>query len=354
MFGYDEGRSRAELLPVLEVRKLTKVVDSERVALASVDLSVRPGQIKGLISSNSFTVKTLFELIVGLKSADAGTIFSGSSDSPEVDDSQRAKFGFLPEQILMPYGMNGFEYLRLMTDLSGMDREQSSSQIASIAERLGIGEVLGSKCSELHASERRLLALAGAGVHSPELLLLDEPTKEMDVFAEGRVKDFLKSITEAGGAILITSREMGVIEKLAKDLVVFSESRVVYDGPISLIGGFGSRNVLTVQIEGLHGRFESALAAPLAGGILSFRFDGDQYSVIFDEALLLTEMLRIVLEAAEESGVILRNVGLQAQDLDEAVRKILINAPVQGKALYSSLELDGQPVRELPSGKDIE
>lgn len=351
MFGYDEGRSRTES-PILAVRKLTKVVDSERVALSSVDLSVRSGQIKGLIASNTFTVKTLFELVVGLKSPDAGIISSGGNDAPNIGRGERAKFGFLPEQILMPRGMNGLEYLRLMSDLSGMNREESSLQVASISERLGIGGVLGSKCSELHVFERRLLALAGASIHSPELLLLDEPIKEMDIFAEGRVKDFLKSIAEAGGAILIASREMGVIEKLAQDLVVFSESHVVYDGPISLVRGFGSRNVLMVQIDGLHGHFESALEAPLADGILSFRFDGDQYLVIFDEALLLTEMLRVVLEAAEESGVILRSVSLQAQDLDEAVRKILVNAPVQGQSLYSSLEVDSQPARELPSGKD--
>ena len=176
----------------------------------------------------------------------------------------------------------------------------------------------------------------------------------MDVFAEGRVKGFLKSIAEAGGAILIASREMGVIEKLAEDLVVFSESHIAYDGPISLVRGFGSRNVLMVQIDGLHGHFESALEAPIADGILSFRFDGDQYVIIFDEALLLTEMLRVVLEAAEESGVILRNVNLQTQELDESVRKILVNAPVQRKSLYSSLEVDSQPARELPSGKDTE
>ena len=76
MFGYGEGHSGAEA-PVLQAAKLTKVVDSERVALSSVDLIVRSGEIKGLIASNPFTVKTLFELILGLKSPDAGTIFSG-------------------------------------------------------------------------------------------------------------------------------------------------------------------------------------------------------------------------------------------------------------------------------------
>ena len=75
MSGYGEGQSRAGS-PVLEAEKLTKVVDSERVALSSVDLIVRSGEIKGFIASDPLTVKTLFELVLGLKSPDSGTIFS--------------------------------------------------------------------------------------------------------------------------------------------------------------------------------------------------------------------------------------------------------------------------------------
>ncbi len=353
MFGHDEGGNRGQP-PVLAAMKLTKVIASGQVALSSVDLAVRSGQIKGLIASNNFTVKTLFELIVGLKSPDAGMIVSGSEDAIKIDRNRPAKFGFLPEKISIPNGMTGLEYLRLMSDLSGMSREESSLHIASNAERLGIGSTLGLRCNSLDISQRRLLALAGATIHGPEVILLDEPIKDMDVFAEGRVLDFLESSADAGAAILFTSREMSVFGKLAQDLAVFSESHVVYDGPISLVSGFGSRNVLMVQIDGLHSRFESALQTPVADDILSFRFDGDQYVIIFDEALFLTEMLRVILAASEESGVILRSVGLERQDLGGAVRKILINAPVQGVSPLRSPELDYQPTRELLSGKDVE
>ena len=353
MSGYGEGRSRAGS-PVLEAEKLTKVVDSERVALSSVDLVVRSGEIKGLIASNSFTVKTLFELILGLKSPDAGTIFGGGDDGLKTEQSPQTQFGFLPEEIHIPDRMSGLEYLRLMANLSGMNREEALSQIASVTERLGIGATLGLKCGSLHIPERRLLALAGATIHSPELLLLDEPIKEMDVFAEGRVKDFLKSTADAGSAILITSREMGAIEKLAQDLVVFSESHVVYDGPMSLVRRFSGRNVLAVEIDGLHGHFESALEGPVADGILSFRFDGDRYVIRFDEAMFLTEMLRIILEAAEESGVILCGVSLQTEDLGEAVRNILINAPVRGRSQPSLPDLGTEPTKELPAAKDTD
>jgi len=353
MSGYGEGQSRAGS-PVLEAEKLTKVVDSERVALSSVDLVVRSGEIKGLIASNSFTVKTLFELILGLKSPDAGTIFGGGDDGLKTEQSPQTQFGFLPEEIHIPDRMSGLEYLRLMANLSGMNREEALSQIASVTERLGIGATLGLKCGSLHIPERRLLALAGATIHSPELLLLDEPIKEMDVFAEGRVKDFLKSTADAGSAILITSREMGAIEKLAQDLVVFSESHVVYDGPMSLVRRFSGKNVLAVEIDGLHGHFESALEGPVADGILSFRFDGDRYVIRFDEAMFLTEMLRIILEAAEESGVILCGVSLQTEDLGEAVRNILINAPVRGRSQPSLADLGTEPTKELPAAKDTD
>ena len=353
MSGYGEGQSRAGS-PVLEAEKLTKVVDSERVALSSVDLVVRSGEIKGLIASNSFTVKTLFELILGLKSPDAGTIFGGGDDGLKTEQSPQTQFGFLPEEIHIPDRMSGLEYLRLMANLSGMNREEALSQIASVTARLGIGATLGLKCGSLHIPERRLLALAGATIHSPELLLLDEPIKERDVFAEGRGKDFLKSTADAGSAILITSREMGAIEKLAQDLVVFSESHVVYDGPMSLVRRFSGRNVLAVEIDGLHGHFESALEGPVADGILSFRFDGDRYVIRFDEAMFLTEMLRIILEAAEESGVILCGVSLQTEDLGEAVRNILINAPVRGRSQPSLADLGTEPTKELPAAKDTD
>ena len=353
MFGYGEGRSRAES-PVLEAAKLTKVVDSERVALSSVDLIVRSGEIKGLIASDPLTVKTLFELVLGLKSPDSGTIFSGGDDGSKTEQGPQTRFGFLPEEIHIPGRMSGLEYLQLMTDLSGMDRWEALSQIASVTERLGIGATLGLKCGSLHISQRRLLALAGATIHSPELLLLDEPLKEMDVFAEGRVKDFLKSNADAGSAILITSREMGVIERLAQDLVVFAESQVVYDGPMSLVRRFAGGNVLVVEIDGMHGHFESALEGPVADGILSFRFDGERYVVRFDEAMFLTEMLRIILEAAEESGVILCGVSLQTEDLGEAVRNILISAPVRGRSQSLLPELGSEPTKELPAGKDTD
>ena len=353
MFGYGEGRSGAES-PVLEAAKLTKVVDSERVALSSVDLVVRSGEIKGLIASNSFTVKTLFELILGLKSPDAGMIVSGGGAGLKAEQSPQTQFGFLPEEIHIPDRMSGLEYLRLMANLSGMNRGEALSQIASVTERLGIGATLGLKCGSLHIPERRLLALAGATIHSPELLLLSEPIKEMDVFAEGRVKDFLKSTADAGSAILITSREMGAIEKLAQDLVVFSESQVVYDGPMSLVRRFSGRNVLAVEIDGLHSHFESALEGPVADGILAFQFDGDRYVIRFDEAMFLTEMLRVILEAAEESGVILCGVSLQTEDLGETVRNILINAPVRERSQSSLPELRGEPKKELPAAKDTD
>ena len=101
MFGYGERRSGAES-PVLQAAKLTKVVDSERVALSSVDLIVRSGEIKGLIASDPLTVKTLFDLVLGLKSPDAGMIVSGGGAGLKAAQSPQTQFGFLPEEIHIP------------------------------------------------------------------------------------------------------------------------------------------------------------------------------------------------------------------------------------------------------------
>ncbi|HTC82032.1 MAG TPA: ABC transporter ATP-binding protein, partial [Acidimicrobiia bacterium] len=150
-----------------------------RTAVSEVDLDLRPGEILGLLGPNGAGKTTLLRRLAGLLPGQAGTVDLDGGD-PAVDPKARARIGYLPEDPPL-YGDDvAVQYVAYLAALSGVPRTQRKAAAAEALERVGADKLAGRLVGRLSKGQRQRVALAGAIVHRPDVLLLDEPSEGLD------------------------------------------------------------------------------------------------------------------------------------------------------------------------------
>ena len=231
--------------PAIEVTGLTKRYGT-RVAVDSVSLAVRPGEVVALLGPNGAGKTTTVEIIEGYRSPDGGTVRLLGKD-PRTDGragrALRARVG------LMLQG-GGFEMrARPRETLRQYGRFHAEARDADDILRLvGLEAVARTPYRRLSGGERQRLALGVALIGRPEVLLLDEPTAGMDPEARVAVRGLVADLRAAGAAILLTSHDLVDVERLADRIVILAAGRVVAAGTAAELAA-GRRPRLRVRLD---------------------------------------------------------------------------------------------------------
>jgi ABC-2 type transport system ATP-binding protein len=197
-------------------------------ALCGVSFQVQAGEIVALLGHNGAGKTTLFKLALGLirPSCGGGRVLG----RPLGDLQARRAIGFQPEQpYLYPFLTVG-ETLRLFGHLSGASGQALRARIAEIARRVGLEEALRTQVRRLSRGWLQRLAIAGALMPAPRLLLLDEPLSGLDPQARVAVKQLMRTLRDEGVTIVMNSHVLPDVEQLADRVVVLREGRVAASG----------------------------------------------------------------------------------------------------------------------------
>jgi len=222
-------------------------------ALAGVDLRVRRGEIFGLLGRNGAGKTTLVKALLGLLRPSSGTVRVFGREPGEA--GARARIGYSPEEPGFPRYLYPRQVLEVCGALNGMsgdalaaavERQLSSSELQSVA---------GRQARQLSKGMVQRLSLAQAFLHEPELLVLDEPTADLDPIGRRQVRDMIVAARARGATVLLNSHLLSEVERLCDRVAVIHGGRVVREGAIGdlLAGDRELEDVFIELIEGAGG-----------------------------------------------------------------------------------------------------
>jgi ABC-2 type transport system ATP-binding protein len=200
------------------------------VAVEEVDIAVAPGEVRGLLGPNGAGKTTLLRMMFGLIAPDAGTIELLGRElgdrGPTGGGALDGVAGFVEEPAFYPY-LSGVANLSL---LARLDRGPSATAVEDLLERVGLGGRGGDRVAGYSTGMRQRLGLAAALLRSPRLLLLDEPTSGLDPAGARDVAALVRELADEGVAVLLSSHQIGELEKVCDAYTVLRRGRVVWDG----------------------------------------------------------------------------------------------------------------------------
>lgn len=225
---------------MLKVENVYKAYKNKKV-LKGVNFSLKEGEIKGLIGVNGAGKSTLIELVCGVKKIDSGKIYLNNLDIESKQNKLPIKFvfGYMPQSFSLFNDLTVSENLRYLCSVYKLDEEKEVKRVLKLCKLEEVSNVLA---SHLSGGYRQLLSLAGALIHSPKLLILDEPTSSMDPLFR---KNFWKIIKDCDSTILVITHYM---EELLKcdSFACLSNGKIVYDGKLSSFKSFQDLDIETI------------------------------------------------------------------------------------------------------------
>ncbi|MDR2997268.1 MAG: ATP-binding cassette domain-containing protein [Microbacterium sp.] len=202
----------------LHLEGVTKSYGSRRV-LDDIGFDVAPGRLTGFVGGNGAGKTTTMRIILGVLAADGGTVSLGGAP---VGTADRRRFGYMPEERGLYPKMKVLEQVVYLARLHGFDKADATTRATALLTELGLGERLNDLIESLSLGNQQRAQIAAALVHDPEVLILDEPFSGLDPLAVDVVAGVLQSRAAQGAAILFSSHQLDVVERLCDDLVIIA------------------------------------------------------------------------------------------------------------------------------------
>jgi sodium transport system ATP-binding protein len=214
------------MIEVTNVRKRF----GETQALAGVSFTARDGQITALLGPNGAGKTTLLRTLVGLLQRDEGSISIDGVDPARDPLRVRANIGFLTDQFGLYERLSTREYLAYFAALHGMNKADTGRRIDEVTELLGMEDILARRTKGFSQGQRIKVALARTLLHRPRQLLLDEPSRGLDVMSMRALRRALAALRADGCAILMATHVMQEVSQLCDDVVVIAAGATVAQG----------------------------------------------------------------------------------------------------------------------------
>ncbi len=291
-----------------------------RHTIAAVDAmswSVRAGESVGYIGANGAGKSTTIKMLSGILVPTSGSVRTcGLEPVGQRRDLARRIGVVFGQRSQLWWDLPLEESFSILAAIHQLDPGRGKSRTDELVEQLEMGETLQTPVRQLSLGQRMRAEIAAALLHEPALLILDEPTIGLDVLSKARLREFLiHERTTHGTTLLLTTHDMGDIERLCDRVLVVDRGRLVYDGTLpGLAGTVGARRMLVVD-----------LAAPAADLVdvphtthVASEADGLRQRLAFDaEQTTAAEVLAAVAERVE-----VRDLSIEEPDIEDVVRRI--------------------------------
>ena len=245
--------------PIIDVRGIQVDYGEGRLALDGLGLTLEPG-CHGLLGVNGAGKSTLLRVLLGLlrPHAGGGTVMGESIGGS--GERLRLRVGYMPESDAHLGDLPAIESVALLGELSGLSPVESTRRAHEVLHYCGLGEARMRSAEGFSAGMRQRLKLAGALVHDPDLLFLDEPANGLDPAGRETMLSMLREVSARGVSILVSTHLLPDVRDLCDSVVIVSKRRVVRSGRVSeLISGLS--DLWRIQVEGDSACYARALEA---------------------------------------------------------------------------------------------
>jgi ABC-2 type transport system ATP-binding protein len=210
---------------MIEVQDLRKTY-GERVALQGISFRVAKGEILGFLGPNGAGKTTTMRILTGFMPPTSGKAVVAGYDVVERPREVKRRIGYLPEHPPLYKEMTVESFLSFVARIKAVPRGQVRSAVASVLDRCGLGDVAGRLIQNLSKGYQQRVGIAQAIVHSPEVMVLDEPTVGLDPRQILKIRNLIRSF-RGEKTVILSTHIISEVEKLCDRVAIINEGRIV-------------------------------------------------------------------------------------------------------------------------------
>jgi ABC-2 type transport system ATP-binding protein len=247
-------------VPAVEARGLRKVY-GEHIAVKDVSLTIGQGEIVGFLGPNGAGKTTTIKMLTGLLKPTMGSAAILGHDIERNPIAAKSAFGYVPDTPNLYGKLRGWEYLRFMARLYRVPVAQAERRAADLLRLFDLTEAASDLIEGYSHGMSQKMALAGALVHDPQVLFLDEPTVGLDPRSARLIKDLLVQLGERGVAVFLSTHILEIAERMCDRVVIINKGEIVAAGTLAELRGQGREGSLEDIFLSLTGGAEYAAIA---------------------------------------------------------------------------------------------
>lgn len=234
---------------MLKIEHLTKTY-GEKKAVDDLNLHINPGEIYGFIGHNGAGKTTTLKSVVGILQFDEGEILiDGKSVRTAPLDCKR-DIAYIPDNPDLYDYMTGIKYLNFIADVFGVSAADRKERIHKYSELFELTADLAQPIAAYSHGMKQKLAIIAAWLHSPKLIIMDEPFVGLDPKASHLLKGMMREVCNEGGAIFFSTHVLEVAEKLCDKVAIIKGGRLVRSGTMEEVKGDDSLEEVFLELEG--------------------------------------------------------------------------------------------------------
>ncbi|MET3453340.1 ABC transporter ATP-binding protein [Curtobacterium sp. 1544] len=222
----------------------------QTLAVDEVDLEIRQGSIFGVVGPNGAGKTTTLSIVTGLLRPDAGNVTVLDHDVWADPTAAKRDLGVLPDRLRLFDRLTGAQLLYYSATLRGLDGTTARKRSADLAEAFGLGEALGRQVADYSVGMAKKIALAATLIHSPRVLVLDEPFESVDPVSAATITEILRRYTRGGGTVVLSSHSMELVQRTCDSVAIIVGGRVLASGTMAQVRGRKSLEDKFVELAG--------------------------------------------------------------------------------------------------------
>jgi ABC-2 type transport system ATP-binding protein len=215
----------------LSIRGLTKAFGAKR-AVDDLSLQVRAGELYALLGPNGAGKTTTLRMVAGLLKADVGAIEVFGVDAVAEPLAAKRMIAWAPDEPMLYDRLTPMEYLEFVAGLWGVDARTAQPKAEELLRWLGLWDNRAERCEGFSRGMKQKTALAGALIHDPQLLILDEPLTGLDAAVARQVKDLLQARVRGGATVILTTHILEVAERMADRIGIIQHGKLLAEGTL--------------------------------------------------------------------------------------------------------------------------
>lgn len=307
--------------PIIKAVNLVKSYGRVR-AVDGVDLDIRPKEIYGLLGPNGSGKTTTLSMLVGILRPDSGTV--RLDGIPVAQSAARLRIGFVPQEVALYPQMSAAENLRFFGRMQGVTGKTLRVRVGEALAVVDLAAHANRRVEEFSSGMKRRANIAAALVHSPDVLIMDEPTVGVDPQSRNAILDQVVTLADAGMAVIFASHYMDEVQRLCHRVGIIDAGKILTTGTVGELmasSSSSSRIVLAAAAE-----CEETLRSLVLGlsSEIGFSRVGQEFHI---RASKPTQLLTSLLPLAGDSGVFVHGVQLIEPSLEDVFLELT------GKAL---------------------
>ena len=233
---------------ILEIRHLGKSYGNGKKAVDDLSLDVYAGDIYGFIGQNGAGKTTTLRSVTGILEFEEGEIFIDGKSVKKQPVACKAVTAYIPDNPDLYEFLTGIQYLNFIGDMFGVEKSARGARIEKYAEMFRIAGDLGSLVSSYSHGMKQKLAIIGALLHAPKLMVLDEPFVGLDPEAAFKLKQVFREMCDAGSAIFFSTHVLDVAEKLCNKIAIIKNGKLMASGDIEAVRGDESLETVFLEV----------------------------------------------------------------------------------------------------------